>query len=169
MQYFISDTHFDHTNIIKYCNRPFASTDEMNAHILNQWNSTVNDDDTVFFLGDLTYGRGRRTHAFWLHQLKGQLRFVRGSHARRRDLNGIEYFDRLTIDILGKPVLLIHDSASAWDWSKSHWMIHGHHHNNYPEKHPLVSQADKRINVSAELINYMPISLKAIEKLIIGL
>ena len=54
MQYneilFISDTHFDHTNIIKFCKRPFKSTNEMNEVMLDNWNSTVKKNDIVFLL-----------------------------------------------------------------------------------------------------------------------
>lgn len=47
MIYFIADTHFKHANIIKYCNRPFKNTYEMNEYIIQKWNSVVKKDDTV--------------------------------------------------------------------------------------------------------------------------
>ena len=52
--FFTSDTHFNHTNIIQYCQRPFKSTDEMNEAMIDNWNSVVGEDDTVFHLGDFS-------------------------------------------------------------------------------------------------------------------
>ena len=34
--FFTSDTHFWHENIIKFCNRPFSSIEEMNDTIIFQ-------------------------------------------------------------------------------------------------------------------------------------
>lgn len=52
MIFFTSDHHFSHANIIRYCNRPFASAEEMNQELIRRWNQTVslnevNDDDEI--------------------------------------------------------------------------------------------------------------------------
>ena len=31
---FTSDTHFNHTNIIRFCSRPFKDVEHMNEHLL---------------------------------------------------------------------------------------------------------------------------------------
>ena len=56
-----SDLHLDHTNIIKYCKRPFLDTEEMNQTLINNWNNTISKRDTVYFLGDLAFGKGSKT------------------------------------------------------------------------------------------------------------
>ena len=73
--FFISDLHFDHANIIRYCNRPFKSKEEMNRAIIKNWNSTVKDKDSVYILGDVAFGRGHRSIDFWLKKLKGHMEY----------------------------------------------------------------------------------------------
>ena len=53
MIYFTADTHFGHINVIKLCNRPFATIDEMNEKMIENWNAKVTNGDTIYILGDL--------------------------------------------------------------------------------------------------------------------
>lgn len=52
MNFYTSDLHLGHANVIKFDNRPFANIDEMDQRIITRWNERVSDDDTVYILGD---------------------------------------------------------------------------------------------------------------------
>ena len=41
----VSDTHFYHANVIKYCNRPYSDVIQMNKDIVKKWNSIVGKED----------------------------------------------------------------------------------------------------------------------------
>lgn len=42
MKYFVvADNHFGHENIIRFCNRPFKTLDEMNYEMVKRWNAVV--------------------------------------------------------------------------------------------------------------------------------
>jgi calcineurin-like phosphoesterase family protein len=55
MIFFTSDLHGSHSNIIKYCNRPFFHVNEMKEALIANWNSKISNDDTVYCLGDFTF------------------------------------------------------------------------------------------------------------------
>ena len=52
MNYYISDLHIGHENILRFDNRPFADVNEMNNKLIENWNARVCSDDTVYILGD---------------------------------------------------------------------------------------------------------------------
>jgi calcineurin-like phosphoesterase family protein len=151
--YIISDTHFDHANIIKYCGRPFSSVKEMNKTMLNNWNNTVNDNDTVYFLGDL----GRKRPEFWFKQLNGFKIWIKGNHD---DLNKRMYNSLITM-YNGESFMLIH-TPEYLNIKWKNWIIHGHHHSNELERYPFINHLNKTINVSVELINYTPVELGSV-------
>ena len=53
--YYTSDLHLGHKNIIRLCNRPFGSIEEMDNLLIERWNKKVKKEDTVYILGDLFY------------------------------------------------------------------------------------------------------------------
>jgi len=54
-QWFSADDHFGHGNIIKYCNRPFKDSNDMNSSLIRNWNQRVKPEDTVFHVGDFCF------------------------------------------------------------------------------------------------------------------
>lgn len=55
MIYFTADTHFGHESVIRFCSRPYATAAEMDEALMENWNSRVKGNDTVFILGDLFF------------------------------------------------------------------------------------------------------------------
>ena len=173
--FIIADLHLDHANIIRYCHRPFSDVHKMNSEIVSRWNETVGKFDTVYFLGDLVYSRDSgRTIRKWNHRLNGRKIFIWGNHDRYLKCK-LPY---LVISLHGEPILLVHspDPDSELNretlaetgvcellekWKDTPWwIIHGHHHNNSLEKYPLINKMDRRINASAELLDFRPIELE---------
>jgi calcineurin-like phosphoesterase family protein len=79
MDFFTADTHFGHANIIRYCHRPFASVEEMNAALVARWNGQVGPRDTVYHLGDFALGP-KALWPYFRRQLHGKIVFVLGNH-----------------------------------------------------------------------------------------
>jgi calcineurin-like phosphoesterase family protein len=78
MIYFSSDHHFWHTNIIRFCNRPYASIEEMNEMLILNWNNTVKPDDIVYYLGD--FSLATRPVETVTPRLNGKKFLVPGNH-----------------------------------------------------------------------------------------
>ena len=153
----ISDTHFDHEKIIRLCKRPFSSTRQMNQTLLNNWNSVVGEFDKVYFLGDLTFRRGRRPTDYWLSKLNGEIFFIRGNHDSDRITSAKVIPDRYELSYKNKKFLLMHAPQRPLGYDG--WIIHGDIHNNNLEEYPLINTENKTINVSSDLTNFTPLSL----------
>jgi len=92
MQYFTSDTHFFHKDLLgmnDFAPRPFANVDEMNQTIIDNWNARVAPTDTVYHLGDIALYFTRpaiksdEAVADVLSQLNGHLELIKGNHDSR--------------------------------------------------------------------------------------
>lgn len=92
----VSDTHFGHNNIIKYCDRPFKDSDEMDEVIVDNWNSVVKDQDIIYHLGDVYMGDNDKA-ANVLRRLNGRKRLVLGNHDNAKNIHIQSYFQKIMV------------------------------------------------------------------------
>ncbi len=78
---FTSDLHLGHANVIGYCNRPFDDVEAMDAALVRTWNDHVDDDDTVWVLGDVAMGPIEHSLDL-VARLAGTKLLVPGNHDR---------------------------------------------------------------------------------------
>jgi len=156
-----ADLHFGHENIIKYCNRPFKNVRAMDRQLIRNWNDDVNQEDSVYVVGDFIY-KSPRNWREYAEELNGTKFFIIGNHD---DLAGSAARSQREMWLWGKKFLLIH---SPYDIPphRSCWVIHGHTHGNSPELFPFISHENKTVNVSVELTNYRPVDMTVITSLI---
>lgn len=160
MIYLISDTHFNHYNIIKYCNRPFKNVHEMNMYMIEKWNETVQPTDTIYHLGDYAFG-DKKFMQDVCNKLNGYKILIRGNHDKKGnnfflDIGFNEVHKSKTINnyiLTHRPLLSVPQDFIN---------IHGHIHNV-----PLNNEFNKmnHINVSTEVLNYIPININDIHNL----
>ena len=81
MDYFISDTHFFHENVIRFDKRPFTSVEEMNAKMRDWWNNTVSEKDRVYILGDFIWlSPSDPEYIKFTKSLNGKKVLIKGNH-----------------------------------------------------------------------------------------
>ena len=81
--FYISDTHFGHQNIIKLDNRPFKDCDQMENVLVMNWNNNVTSEDTVYILGDFCWLDGQEWDRI-LNRLNGHKILIKGNHDVKR-------------------------------------------------------------------------------------
>jgi calcineurin-like phosphoesterase family protein len=194
MDFFTADLHFNHKNIIKYCQRSafknhnpfrggterlFNDVDEMNEHLVEQWNSVVTDKDTCYVLGDV--GFGNKAELITLcNRLNGYKILIYGNHDLRCNeaywaSAGFSETFRLGY---GKVLQYKEFDLSHYPYRKSlkeydsreylydhapeenpKILLHGHVHTQWKTKGNMV-------NVGVDVWNYRPVSLETIRDLV---
>ena len=136
----------------------------MNQALVENWQKSVGINDTVFFLGDMSYGRDRNPIDYWLGKLAGKISYIRGNH----DIDIINHADVIHshygINYNNYQFLLMHDPHRPRGYEG--WIIHGDKHNNNLKDYPFINQKNKTVNVCAELVDYSPLNIDKIITLI---
>ena len=196
MIYFSSDHHFWHANVIKYCDRPYASVQVMNEDLVTKWNETVKPEDTVYYLGD--FSMAFRAVELYSHRLNGTKYLVPGNHdfchsynkksrnSENRDKWIKKYEDhgwivlpeQTTLEIPGVATVNMCHHPIAGD---SNDFPPGDHHDKYAKWRPLNDGRwllcghvherwkirDKMINVGVDVWDFKPVSIEEIKKVIL--
>ena len=145
---YIADLHFYHDNLNHRMDmRGFSGYEEMNAHMVRQWNDHVTKKDEVYILGDFAISRGRAANEI-LRQLNGKKFLVEGNHDRFLD---DKEFDRSQFEWI-RPYAEIQDSKrrvvlshypvfcykgqyrTSPDGMPLTYMFYGHVHNTHDEQ-----------------------------------
>lgn len=163
--YFISDCHFNHKNIIEYCNRPFKDIDIMNKTIIHNWNEMVKEDDTIIHVGDFCFKNtpggkegegGIEPTTYWKRQLNGEKIFIKGNHDKNNGLKtaiiGMELYYANT------KMWLIHNPLY---YNKNYDInIVGHVHQNWKmiNKYDHLTRKNTiLVNVGVDVWNFRPV------------
>lgn len=159
--FIISDTHFGHTNILKFLNedgshtRGFSSVEEMNETIVDNWNKTVRDEDIVYHLGDVYFGQGHSV----LTRLRGRKRLILGNHDNGKSDYLLSNFQKILVWRMFPEFncLLSHVPVHESALYKVDYNLHGHVHKS-------TLQDSRYVNCCVEVRDYTPVSIEEIMK-----
>lgn len=154
-----SDTHFLHSNIIKYCSRPFNNVDEMDTALITIWNEIIAPEDIVFHLGDFAMGGNFKLEQILkiLNSLNGKKILVRGNHDHSK-VAAAECWKKVckefNFEFKG---IKIHMQHVPWkDINPEHLYLHGHSHGTLGTWH------DGQIDVGVDCWDFAPVELDEI-------
>ena len=183
MYYFISDTHFGHSNILRYCKRPFIKEEdldnkgnwksesianlrceEMDKTLIKNWNEKVKENDIVFFLGDFCLGKSSEApnskgFDYYRNQLNGQIIFFKGNHDGNNKCKSI--IESIVIQHGGKRIYLTHNPKFAKE--DFHWNFCGHTHGNQGAFRKL-GKKSIIVDLSVDCWNFRPVDVNEINQ-----
>jgi len=169
---FTSDHHFHHANVIKYCNRPFESVEQMDETLIDSWNTNVLPGDEIYHLGDIVFARRNLNTALSiLERLNSKIFLIQGNHDRfvikdekcRRRFEWIKEIAIIHVKLNGrkKDIILNHYAMRTWD--RAHygaWHLFGHSHGMYDHKDIGLS-----FDIGVDSHNFRPISLPEVAQI----
>lgn len=165
----ISDTHFGHTNILKFTDNEgnlirgdkFSSVEEMDQAMIDNWNKVVKPNDRVYHLGDLAINR-RAIET--VSKCNGRKVLIKGNHDIFKLKDYTPYFDDIrAYKVFPKQGIIcshipLHTSQFTHRFK---WNLHGHLHENVVKD--FLGLPDQRyINMCVEHTNYTPVDLDLI-------
>ena len=162
--WYTGDQHFWHTNIIKYCDRPFKTVEEMNEAMIERWNEVVKEEDIIYHVGDFGLGSYDKLKEVF-DRLNGRKIIIRGNHDRSRtsltkmgwEVHKQPFVLDDTIILTHLPIVDASAAVSTWNDMKVYQMnlpnICGHIHEKWKRK-------GSSYNAGVDVHDFRPVSLK---------
>lgn len=193
--YFTADTHFNHGNILKYCQRPWLSEEEkelLRRHenfkvsqasvarqddaLIDAINKTVGEDDELWHLGDFVFARKHEVFAkakYYRDRINCKnVHLIWGNHddyAITSLFDSTEHYRMIRIN--HQKIVLCHYAFAVWNGShKGVWNLYGHSHRSAEPWLDMYMPGRRAIdvgvdNAAAVLGEYRPFSFKEIERI----
>ena len=175
--FFTSDTHFGHSNIIKYCQRPFNSAEHMDEVLISNWNEVVSPQDIVFHLGDFCFGSDKEWIKI-LQRLNGTKYLILGNHDLKKIANSSQIQDyfadinmQMRVVVDKQKMLLNHYPFLCFEGGYQNvWQLFGHVHSSKHstglDKERLVHLFPTQYDVGVDNNNYRPLSFAQVSQII---
>lgn len=163
MNFYISDLHLGHYNIIRLSKRPFKTAEEMDEAIIANWNSVVGPDDHVYIGGDFSFKSGKNPKQY-LDRLNGHKHLIIGNHDTsllkdpvcRRCFDEIK--DRVEISDGNNRIVIDHYPLVEWNgFFRGTVHFYGHIHNNVENTtYNIIKQIPGAYNIGADILGFTP-------------
>jgi calcineurin-like phosphoesterase family protein len=155
--WYSADLHLGQRRIIRFCNRPFADTDDMDAALITAFQECVRPDDDLWFLGDFSFGKNDNAEqlARWFKAIPGNKHLVIGNHDTDlvQALPWTSTHDLVSITDQGQSLALCHFPMLAFPGSgRAALQLFGHVHDLWPGSR-------NSVNVGVDQWNYRPVQL----------
>ncbi len=175
-KFFTADQHLGHRNILRFCNRPFSSTSEMDEAIVLNHNEVAKPNDEVYILGDIAFRGSPGYIRSLISRLNGKLYLIQGNHdklaLKNEDLfQWIKplyefYIQDKTAHGGRRLVTLCHYSMRVWNKShhgmKSSIHLFGHSHSGLNDTDTAASM-DVGVDSAAKILGqYRPFSYEEV-------
>lgn len=160
--FFWSYTHLGQEKITIPKERPFNSAKEMDQVLIQNWNSIVSPNDTIYHLGDFSFNQSYQVVESYLKQLNGKIILISGNHDEKFDDKTKRLFSdfhkhQYELQIAERELYVLNHHPML-EWNKSH-------HNSFHlfgHCHGVVDNVGKTWDVGVDNNNFFPISLEEI-------
>lgn len=164
MNWITADLHLGHANIIKYCNRPFTSVQEMDSVLIGNINKVVMPGDALWIVGDFSMSSNYDVVYKYRERINCQnIHLILGNHDYLAENQYNHIFESVSSyqELMYNTTKVVLSHYAMRVWNKSHrgaWHLYGHSHGALPDN------GDKSFDVGVDCWNYKPLSITDIEK-----